>query len=183
ALAVDRHNPMRWIEPKCGPQCRHEGRKSLGQIGGIEQPEQPAEGIVAWRSVRQVDNLAQLFLVRFREFGSLRRALGPAQRRCQCQKQDAPNRVACIDVARIAYFSQNGNEGLHGSPQAKRKPQQNPSNIDPQESFYSSAIPLPGGGGSARSLRALARRAPGWGDPSVKQYRAARRHRWSMQVF
>src|SRR6188508_646419 len=150
ALAVDRHNALRRPKPEFCPQRRHEGRKGLGQFGWIEQPEQAAERVVAWRSVRQFDDLGQLLLAICGKLRHFHTALRATQRRSQSQKQDRLDGMASIHIARIAHFLQNRNIRLHRASSTKGKLLQNHSTPRSQQAIYSSAIPLPSRGEGTR---------------------------------
>jgi hypothetical protein len=63
-LAIDRHDALTLLG-----ECRHEALERRTELGRIEQPEQPAECVMAGQTVVQTEELTQEWLVRLGEFG------------------------------------------------------------------------------------------------------------------
>ena len=75
-LAIERHHALAAFgEPA------HESEKAGVELGRIEQPEHPREGIVAGNAVLQPQELAQERLLGPPEQGHIRTILAPAQDR------------------------------------------------------------------------------------------------------
>src|SRR5262249_39070307 len=74
--------------------------------------------------------------------------LRPTQRRRQRYKQHRRKIMPCIDVPRIANFSENRDQCFHpGPPTQQRKPLQNPLSPSTQQMVTHMRFPCPCGGG------------------------------------
>jgi predicted transposase YbfD/YdcC len=109
-LAVDRHDPLALAEAEPLAQCRGEAAQRVVQIGRVEQAEQPAEAVMARRTVRQVEELAKFLEIGGSEVGNPHRGLAAAQRRQQGSKQHRRQVVLRRVVARVAHLPENRNE-------------------------------------------------------------------------
>jgi hypothetical protein len=77
-LAINRHDTL-----NCRDETRHEPLKHRAESGRIEQPKQPAEGVVAGYAVLQLEKAAQRRLFRFRKPRHGNRTLTTAQHRAE----------------------------------------------------------------------------------------------------
>ncbi len=159
ALAVDGHDPLGRADPQPLAQGRGKAGQSSGEFLRVEEPEHPAEAVMARRSVRQIDDLAQSIHMRIGKIRNLHATLRPAQCRRQRNKQHRPKNMPGIDVARILNVAENRDNRLHRRPpQNKEAPSESNFSI-PATELYSSAIPLPlrGARGSSCPSTALRR--------------------------
>jgi hypothetical protein len=83
-LAIDGNNPLTGLGKR-----RHEALKAGAELIRIETAEQAAEGVVAGRAVRQIEELAQEKFLGLGEQGHVHRALAAAQNRAQRDDQQS----------------------------------------------------------------------------------------------
>ena len=81
-LAIDRHNALNAVR-----KLRHEPLKHGAELRRIEQPEQPAEGVVTGDALLQLEEAAQERLFRFGKPGHFHRALTTAKDSAQRDHQ------------------------------------------------------------------------------------------------
>src|SRR3954469_20356969 len=114
----------------------------LGEFGGVEQAEHPAETIMAGRTMRQLDDLGQLGRVDRPEVGDVDTALLAAQRCRQRDEQDGRQLMARIGGARIAHLAQDRQHRLHRGSPKPGNPSQNQISSRWQQPVFTNAIPL-----------------------------------------
>lgn len=142
ALAVDSHDAFGRRKPEPGAKRRPKPGERLSHLRRIEQAEQATEAVMARRAMRQIDDLRQLRLIGGGEIGDVDAGLGPAQSRRKRDKQHRRQIVPCVEVARIADLTKNGDQRLQSrlpSNQEASSESTFPSNAT---ALYSSAIPL-----------------------------------------
>ena len=83
------------------------GGEGLGELRGIEQGEDPPEGVVAGDAVGQFEQAAQPLALGFAELLHLRKAFRTAEQRADGNDQDVPERMAfgALD-ARVAELTE-----------------------------------------------------------------------------
>ena len=143
ALAVDGDNAPRRAQPQCRPQRLSKAGERRGQFRRVEQPEQPAEAVVARRAMRQLDNLAKHLRIRLAKVGNIDRTLRPTQRRRQRDEQHRTHQMPRIDVPRVANFSENTDQCFHRRSLHQKRPSSESNFASHAMDLYSYAIPLP----------------------------------------
>jgi hypothetical protein len=143
ALAIDCHHALGRIKSKSLAQCRNKAGESLCHFLRIEQAEQPAEAVVARGTMRKINNLGKLLLVRGSKIRNIDARLCPTQSRCQCDEQHCREIMPRVEVPRVVNFTENRKQCFHlGSPESGKPSSESTFSSDAIE-LYSSAIPLP----------------------------------------
>src|SRR5262249_42751412 len=163
ALAIDGNHAGRRAQAQRRAQGLGEPGQRRLQLGRIEKPKQATEAVMARRAVRQIDELAQTFLICRRETRNRHTVLRPAQRRSQRYEQHGRKIMSRIDVTRITDFPENRDDRLHPRPPRHKEASSESTSSSNATKVYSNAIPLPlregvWGEGNAKLWGSLSRR-------------------------
>ena len=146
ALAIDGDVARAGLDPGLDPESGHEPLKSDPEGHRIQQPEDPAEGVVTGRARLKRHTKAQEFqfgLSKIRHLGAISRA---AQRRHQRREKHIREQMPRCEVSRIGKVSKTVSEKHQTIPSTSREPVRIQSAPQRKASVISRAIPLLRGG-------------------------------------
>lgn len=108
-LAVDRDDPL-----ARGGELRHEPPEARTKLVRVEQPQHPAERVVAGRPVLQSEELTQESLLRLRKLSHVDRPLPPTQHRAQRDHENIQELVTTrVAGPRILQPNKAGFKTIH----------------------------------------------------------------------
>src|SRR5207249_380999 len=165
-LAVDCHDPSQLLGKAC-----HEAAEGGFEGLRIEQPEYPAERVVARNTVLQSQELAQQRFLGVAKILHVGATLRPAQNRSQRNNQNLQQIVPCVGCPRVPQASKSFPEFPHEAPPRNRESSSESilrANAIPHSNPY--AIPLP--------LWGRDRERGGDRAPSAKQARSKTQERY-----
>src|SRR3984957_13223694 len=146
SLAVDRDHAIGRLKPHPLAQRLGEADECLGHVLRIEETEQAAEAVVAWRAMLKIDDLGKLSLVGGSKIGDIDARLRSTQGCRQPNEQHRRDIVPRIEVARVANLTENRNKRFHpGSPKSG-KPLKNPLLLLMQQRSTHLRFPYPQAG-------------------------------------
>src|SRR5215210_1637887 len=136
-------------------KAAHEGQKTCLELCRIEQPKHAREGVMAWDTVPEREDLFEEGVLGAPEPDHVGAGLAPAQHGAQADEQDLQKRVALgIARARILEIRENRRKLLHGTTFDPTWCHRVESVAYPLKPILSNAIPL-GLGRSERGVEAL----------------------------
>jgi hypothetical protein len=104
------------MTPLCGHgELFHEVQEAPLELCRIQQPEHPAEGIVAWDTVRELEELAQERFLDATKQGHIGTVLGATEHGAEGDHQDFVEWVPRVILARVLQFGKAGGKPFHGA--------------------------------------------------------------------